>query len=286
MLLDKVLSQLQAYGLLVDTLDTSGKLTHVKVEGNTGSKKSGWYVCFHKTLTSGREWFTGAFGNYRFSDDKQLIRCESEGLTPEERAKMQSDREQLRESQKKQEAILRQQAAERGQKIWAGLSEGGRSEYLNRKKVRPIGVRFAKGGAVAVPVRRITDDVLVGLQFIQPNGSKKFLMGTPKKCACHLMGDWGSNPSPDISPPAVVVEGYATGASVHMATGWPVAVLFDSGNLVSSLPILKKRFPFHLFLVAGDDDRKTKDNPGLKAARTAAASIRCPFTLPQFQAVG
>ena len=40
----------------------------------------------------------------------------------------------------------------------------------------------------------------------------------------------------------LVAEGYATAASLHMATGFPVAVAFDAGNLVHVAKALRARY--------------------------------------------
>lgn len=91
----------------------------------------------------------------------------------------------------------------------------------------------------------------------------------------------GETDRPGEPAPAVLLfaEGYATGASLHEATGQPVAVCFDAGNLRHCAQALRQRWPDALFLVAGDDDRDTEartgKNPGRKwgaaAARAAAA---------------
>lgn len=75
-------------------------------------------------------------------------------------------------------------------------------------------------------------------------------------------------------PVLLLAEGYATGATLHEATGLPVAVCFDAGNLRHIAQALRERHPNALFLVCGDDDRATeakgKGNPGRKAAAAAA----------------
>ena len=40
-----------------------------------------------------------------------------------------------------------------------------------------------------------------------------------------------------------IVEGYATGATVHEATGHAVAVAFDAGNLPTSRSGYERSFP-------------------------------------------
>lgn len=76
--------------------------------------------------------------------------------------------------------------------------------------------------------------------------------------------------------PAVLLlaEGYATGATLFEATGRPVAVCFDGGNLKHVAEHLRAQFPGAVLLVCGDDDIPTeargKGNPGRKSAPKAA----------------
>ena len=61
------------------------------------------------------------------------------------------------------------------------------------------------------------------MQFIQPNGEKRFLKGGSTSGGYFVIG----KPTDHVW----LVEGYATGASVHMATGKAVVVAFSSNNL-------------------------------------------------------
>lgn len=74
-------------------------------------------------------------------------------------------------------------------------------------------------GNLIVPLRNI-DGELRGFQAIAPDGQKAFATGIEKKGNFHLLGAAGK----DLSQGEIVLcEGYATGASLHMATGKPVA---------------------------------------------------------------
>ena len=42
---------------------------------------------------------------------------------------------------------------------------------------------------------------------------------------------------------ALIAEGYATAASLHEATGLPVIVAFDAGNLLPVAQAIHKRYP-------------------------------------------
>ncbi|MEY4750397.1 MAG: hypothetical protein RIQ60_2611 [Pseudomonadota bacterium] len=79
-------------------------------------------------------------------------------------------------------------------------------------------------------------------------------------------------------PVLLLAEGYATAASLHEATGRPVAVCFDAGNLKHCAQALRDLHPDALLLVCGDDDTDTQartgENPGRVKAASAARAAR------------
>jgi len=76
----------------------------------------------------------------------------------------------------------------------------------------------------------------------------------------------------------LVAEGYATAASCFEATGRPVFVAWDAGNLAHVVRALRGRDPAARILVCGDDDRATETrtgkNPGRLKATEAARLAR------------
>ena len=52
----------------------------------------------------------------------------------------------------------------------------------------------------------------------------------------------------------LIAEGYATAASLHLATGLPVAVAFTAGNIAPVAAELHKRYPRSRLLICADDD--------------------------------
>ena len=154
-------------------------------------------------------------------------------------------------------------AARRARSKWELLGDKptGRT-YLERKGVVNYGLRF-NGCDVFVPMRRGGE--IVGLQSIAPDGTKRFTSGCSKRGSSHRINGTGG---------AVLCEGYATGASIHMATGRPVVVAFDCGNL-------KAVSEWHqdIAYVAADNDL-TPGNPGLTAAEEVARYQSCYLTVP------
>ena len=182
-----------------------------------------------------------------------------------------------REQAERQE--LQHKTATEAARLWAEASEAGDSAYLVRKGLTdPHGARFAPAGVLLVPMRnaagelrsvqRILPDRMRDKATGKPTTDKLYLPGTAKEGLFHLIGD------AEGAAVLLVCEGFATGCSLHDATGRPVAVAFDSSNLPPVVRALRGRYPDARIVVAGDDDRATeaagKGNAGRKKATEAA----------------
>lgn len=183
-------------------------------------------------------------------------------------------------------------AAKRAEALFKRMPEKGRSAYLDRKQVVGFGVRYApKSGAVLVPMQN-AQDAIVGLQVIFPavqedTGRDKSYWphGMAKDGAFHMIGG-----HPEPGEPVLVCEGYATGASLHMATSQAVAIAFDAGNLMAVAKHMRERFPGRSIIICRDDDWKTKRptgepwNPGEEKANNAAVVVGGQVVGPIFSA--
>ena len=144
--------------------------------------------------------------------------------------------------------------------------------YLANKGVQAHGIRQL-GDRLVIPVRD-RQGTLHGVQTIGLDGFKLFNLGCAKAGNFFLIGD---NPT---GPVLALAEGFATGASVHEATGWPCLVTFDAGNMVKVAPIARRMAsPGAIIAVCGDND---VSNTGQEAARQAArlAGGRAVVLLP------
>ena len=273
---DSVLNQLRNAGLEVDTLEVdTNSIVRCRVEGDTGKKRSGWYRIFSVISKAGNTYYVGSYGNWKngaLPEKGVAIEYDGSGLSDIDREAIKLKQKEAQLVADRERRAKNKEAAKRAAKTWEGLGREGRSQYLARKKVAGIGVRYTRG-TVVVPVCKINGD-LVGLQFINADGSKKFLTGTPKSGAFHVLGVI----VPDS--PLVIAEGYATAASIHMATGYPVVVAFDAGNVVKVSAELRKAYPDQVLIVAADND-----DAGLKYARQAAQRSRAQVVVPVFQEV-
>ena len=80
----------------------------------------------------------------------------------------------------------------------------------------------------------------------------------------------------------MIAEGFATAASIHEATGLPVVIAFNCGNLVSVAKAIRAWLPPARIVIAADDDHATEGNPGLTKAREAADLIGATVAVPIF----
>src|SRR6185436_13424005 len=104
-----------------------------------------------------------------------------------------------------------------------------------RKRVGSYGVRVESDGTTLIPMRTLAGE-LASLQLIKADGEKRFLPGAPARDLLHWLG------SPDDASSIAIAEGYATAATIHGATGLPVACAFNAGNLPGIARMLRERF--------------------------------------------
>lgn len=188
--------------------------------------------------------------------------------------------EQRRQAQK--------EAADMSQAAWdMGIEAHEDHPYLKAKGVPPIGLHENWAGVLHIPVHNV-DGELRGLQTIDAEGQKRFVPGMEKSGNFHLL----SEPGKDLSQGEILLsEGYATGASLHMATGKPVAVAFDAGNLEPVARKLREKYPNAAITICADNDhqhtRKTPDgtelwNKGVALAQEAAKAVGGKVVAPIF----
>lgn len=270
-----VQEQLKQAGLLLDKSLVFGRLQRVAATNAQGKRKakSGWYSLFEYVCRNGNVIISGAYGNHSLGISEK-IEQEAQEWSAEERAEYRQKmlEQQQAAEQAKQEAI--DACIAKAQKIWPTLQDNAVNEYLNRKKVKGFGVRFCAGKLV-VPM--YNNGQLVSLQWIEADGSKKFMTGTPKKGAYFFI----SKPQPS-SEVIALAEGYATAATIHMATGWPVFVAFDAGNLEPVAQFIRAKWPHAKIVICADKD---PSGVGQQKAEKAAIAVNASVVLPNFDEV-
>lgn len=168
-----------------------------------------------------------------------------------------------------------EQYAREAQAAWdAAKEENDRHAYLERKGVPSCGLRTGSDGRLVVPLRDACDKLWT-LQHIAPDGTKRLFTGGRKSgCFFTIPAKDGSD-----TGPLLIAEGYATIASLHMATGHACVMAVDTSNLKAVSLALRRLWPAREIILCADNDCASKDgshrekNPGLEAAQAAASSI-------------
>lgn len=281
------LDQLLAAGLQVDPAKfrISGRFERCDVDGFPKGKKNGWYIAkFWRPPNAETDVVIGAYGWWQGTEDNpHKFSLPGVSLDQGGRAALRAARKELQQAQVQDDAERAKEVAEKAAGIWAGLPlANGRGPYLERKGVSAFGLKAGRGGAVVMPLRN-SAGMITQLQFISPDGSKRFLSGPGKKGSAHLIGDVADE------KPLVFAEGYATGASIHQATSWPVVICVDAGNLAVVAAAWRSLYPAAIFVFAGDDDHEKlhpktgePENAGRKKATAAARRFGAKVVFPRF----
>ncbi|WP_027442677.1 toprim domain-containing protein [Erythrobacter cryptus] len=173
------------------------------------------------------------------------------------------------------------EAAVRATRIWESARPApDEHPYLVAKQAAPLALRMDAGRRLVVPLQDI-DGRIHSVEFIAPDGAKRFLAGGAKKGHFAVVGA-EPGPLPEPGGPLLICEGWATGASLHIATGHTVIAAMDAGNLMPVAEALRARFPeADLVLVADNDKKPDRDtNPGVEAARKVALAVDGRLAVP------
>ncbi|MFM5788745.1 DUF927 domain-containing protein [Aeromonas veronii] len=209
-----------------------------------------------------------------------LVGLSAGGLDPVERERIHQQQQARAEQERKQVEQQRRKAARRATSISADIKQGV-SPYLERKalsgwpmpltqRVIAVGELTYQPGSLVVPLWDEAGE-LVNVQLINTEGDKRYLPGGQKAGAFHRI---------DGGELVAVVEGYASGLSVQVATGATVYCAMDAGNLLAVAQIARRQHPKARLLLCGDNDEGTKGNPGKAKAEHAAAAVGGLVALP------
>lgn len=307
---DDVLRQLREAGLLVDALEV-GQRQRCRVDGD--KERRGWYHLHELRMDSGGELLVGSFGVWRGNDpgSTKIELAKGTPLNADQRAAL---RARITEDRKAEQARRRAEggrAARRAAAMWSKLQTDGYSDYLVRKCIQSHGLRFSDQGTLVVPILDGGGQIH-GLQLIYPSTHpRRKKLGRDKDFwppGLVKQGHFFQIGSPTVGAACLVAEGYATAASLHEATGLPVAVAFDAGNLVHVVQALRTRWKGLRLLVCADDDYLGKchgcgaltltsdtlcthcgkphgaGNAGISGASSAALAVDGAWCVPAFSA--
>ena len=255
---------LQSKGLASSEIIADGKLHRCPTEAKP-HKQNGAYIA-HLDSPATLWWCT-----WENSDQGTFTEAEETTLSPAEKEALQQRHAAMRQQRDAEFAQRQAAAAQKAQsELNAATPCSPEHPYLQRKGVPPLAdIRQDHVGALLIPVRDATGQVQ-SLQRIAPDGEKRFLTGG-KVHGGHFV----IQGSPE--KPFALCEGYATGASIHLASDCTVYVAFSAQNLPVVADIMRRQFPDKLLLICGDNDEA-----GRSKAQEAAQTVHGRLVIPSF----
>lgn len=300
-----------------DALDVFDDWSSSAKNYNKNAVKNTWSsVSAYGGIGIGTLFAAAIAGGYTF--ERRELTEQEKADQERDRAQRMVLRAELAAKEKSETEAWHVRVAEMAQQAWGLLSDVGFCSYLAAKGVRAYGVRFSersvllvfrdtpeasevisgsdaisayfknrneddsiaflKKGCMAVPMYDENFQI-VNLQVIFTGGGKMFLKHGRVAGTFGLLGDVAFS---DDDAPLAIAEGYATGASAIMATGWQTVLCWSCGNMERVASFFRQRFSSRRIILIADDDAKTAGNPGLTAARTASDKLGCGLAVPQF----
>ena len=270
----------------------AGKVSRFTVEGDRPRSMTGWYVLYTDGIPAGE------FGCWKRGLQSTWCAVSPNEITPAEREAIEKRRKANEAARKAAEAEVHKEAADAAQIMWEASEPATEHPYLTRKGIQAHGLRTVTWrrdvgdrevvveNALLVPIR--DGKKVVSLQAIFPSrdnplGRDKDFLPGGKKRGCFFA--IGKPEAGDESPNVYICEGFATGASIHEATGEPVIVAFDAGNLRPVAERIRGRYPHGRITIAADNDRWTVqpvENPGVHYGKMAAKEVGAALAVPDF----
>uniref|UniRef100_A0AAU6W245 DNA primase/helicase n=1 Tax=Pseudomonas phage Touem01 TaxID=3138548 RepID=A0AAU6W245_9VIRU len=286
-----------------DNLNFDGTLERFFVEGDRKGSRNGWCILHIDANPAGQ------FGcNKRYGDHKFSWRAErdTKPMSSADRKAQQAEWDRKKAEKAIAERKRHADAAARAQSIWAESQPATDDHpYLVRKGVKAHGLRLGKWEFVNEDngeIFTLTDKALLvpicdktrsihSLQGIFPGKilgkgagarDKDYLKNGAKIGLFHAIG---RPQMVDDCPVFIICEGYATGATIHEATGHLVLVTFDTSNLLPVADAIRESKPDAIIVMAADNDQGTTkpvENPGIHFATRAASSVSGLIAIPPF----
>lgn len=254
-----------------------GKIHRFSVDSND-SKKSGWYLGFQNhTRKTGEIFYVVVYGNYKTGD--KFTFQSNVSLKPEDKKVIE---DQIKKAKKHQDADrkkIHEETAIEVEKEFSSLQKEGECNYLKKKLLSDtldLGIKFDSKNNIYVPLLDI-DGKIWSYQRIQDDGSKYFHSSARIKECFHVLGNIES------SDKVFVCEGFATGASIFLATNHPTVITFQASNLLSVSKALKNKYKEKSFIICGDDDIFNETNIGREKAEEAAKACLGKVIFPEFK---
>lgn len=253
---------LSAKGLIPSEIIADGKLHRCPTQAKP-HKQNGAYIAHLDTPAT--LWWC----NWENGQQDTFTEAEERTPSPAEKTALQQRHAAMKQQREAEFAQRQATAAQTAQNELNAASPCSPDHlYLRRKGVPALAdIRQSKKGTLLIPVRDSSSNVQ-SVQYISPEGEKRFLVGG-KISGGHfvILG------KPE--KPLIICEGYATGASIHLAYECTVFVAFSAINLPHIAGIVRRKHPDKSILICADNDEAGRSK-GQEAAQKAQARLVLP----------
>ena len=258
----------QGYDVPGPVRETDDKPVRMKRDGS--KDKPGWYHFNLFRKTDGSEIGFGHFGDWR---ENSTVSWSSKAgnLNDVDRAHFEQQRRSQAEMAKVRRNELHNDTAKSAREFLATCQPVISHPYLTAKGIKAHGV-LERSGQLIIPMKN-ADGETRSYQRISSQGDKLYLADAQKSGCFHLIGQVGIV--------AYIVEGFATGASVHEATGQGVFVAFDTSGLGPIVKAARKLFPNVRLIIAGDNDSLKTDAGRIAADKAASQDTNTSVIIPK-----
>lgn len=248
-----------------------GEVQRFQVSDDKAGSLNGWIVCFSNSFGSD----VYVFGSWKlgltrtFSSGEGALRNDPSVILQIESARREAERAKAEEQRQAAMACYEQ---------WQKAKPAIQHPYLSAKGIKPHIAKTDAENWLLIPVVDMAGQ-LTSLQYINPTGGKSFRKsGKISGCFCPI--GYGESASTIL-----VCEGFATGATLREASGLPVVVAFNAGNLKPVTMALRLKHQQAKIIVCADNDHTNKtQNVGLTKAEEAAKLAGAFMVYPHFAA--
>ena len=248
------------HGFNPDRITPDGEIHRFRGPNERNGRKSAWYVLFANHPQA------GMFGDWKSGVEQKWCAINPKEMSLQESQIYRTRIEQTRLQRELANENKHEAARAKALKAWESAGELHEHSYLAAKGVNACGARLW-GKNIIWPLRDY-EGMIQSYQTIAPDGSKRFLAGGKKKgCYFEIPG----------SHIIGICEGFATAASVHMATGWTTIIAADAGNLAPVAVEWRKNNPAMKIVICGDNDAS---GVGQEKAQAAAELVGGTFKIP------
>jgi putative DNA primase/helicase len=272
--ISQFLSAMAAFDLSPAEIIADGKVHRFQAPDDKHGKKSAWYILYEDGIAA------GSFGNWKTGLSENWSCKSTRAMSPLERQSFNERIQKIKESTIAAKLALQIDSAKQSNQIWHSAPEAADDNpYCISKGITPYGLReFKNTRTLIVPIHDETGHI-TSLQFISnDSGDNKRFKSGGRIDGCFY--SFGGKPQDTI----LICEGFATGASLHLATGYPVAIAFVAGNLPAVASHIRRKFIDVRLILCADNDRfKSSGNTGVSYAREAARMVAGLIAVPQFQ---